>query len=110
MTTAPVPNLSSAPDVPACDHKDRFVEQQPKTTAQSTGLIMVDLVKYYVVFPVLAAFEEEEWDGVISFLGDGWSNPSHGARGGFYLDGVIPQRWNLSMGCLPAGKHFERPC
>ncbi|TVU40036.1 hypothetical protein EJB05_13482, partial [Eragrostis curvula] len=49
--------------VPACDHKDRFVERQPRTTAQSTRLIMVDLVKYYVVFPVLAAFEEEEWDG-----------------------------------------------
>ncbi|TVU24435.1 hypothetical protein EJB05_26871 [Eragrostis curvula] len=79
MTTAPVLNLSSAPDgidlernatlncsrttpsrsnhlisfsVPACDHKDRFVERQPRTTAQSTRLIMVDLVKYYVVFPV----------------------------------------------------------
>ncbi|TVU20731.1 hypothetical protein EJB05_30326, partial [Eragrostis curvula] len=36
--------------------KDRFVERQPRTTAQSTGLIMVDLVKYYVVFPVLPAF------------------------------------------------------
>ncbi|TVU02264.1 hypothetical protein EJB05_52260 [Eragrostis curvula] len=72
MTNTPVLNLSSAPDVPACDHKDRFVERQPRTTAQSTSL---------------AAFEEEEWDGVISFLGDGWSNPSHGARGGFCLDG-----------------------
>ncbi|TVU21945.1 hypothetical protein EJB05_31616 [Eragrostis curvula] len=42
--------------VPACDHKDRFVERQPRTTAQSTGLIMVDLVKYYANFPVLPAF------------------------------------------------------
>ncbi|TVU45805.1 hypothetical protein EJB05_05308, partial [Eragrostis curvula] len=38
--------------------KDRFMERQPRTTAQSTGLIMVDLVKYYVVFPVLSAFME----------------------------------------------------
>ncbi|TVU03959.1 hypothetical protein EJB05_50486, partial [Eragrostis curvula] len=38
--------------------KDRFVERQPRTTAQSTGLIMVDLVKYYAVFPVLPAFME----------------------------------------------------
>ncbi|TVU24152.1 hypothetical protein EJB05_26553 [Eragrostis curvula] len=44
--------------VPACDHKDRFVERQPRTTAQSTGLIMVDLVKYYANFPVLPAFME----------------------------------------------------
>ncbi|TVU26465.1 hypothetical protein EJB05_29013 [Eragrostis curvula] len=63
MTTAPVLDLSSAPNVPACDHKDRFVERQLRTTAQSIRLIMVDLVKYYVVFPVLATFEEEEWDG-----------------------------------------------
>ncbi|TVU41227.1 hypothetical protein EJB05_14728, partial [Eragrostis curvula] len=38
--------------------KDRFVERQPRTTAQSTRLIMVDLVKYYAVFPVLPAFME----------------------------------------------------
>ncbi|TVT97655.1 hypothetical protein EJB05_57105, partial [Eragrostis curvula] len=38
--------------------KDRFVERQHRTTAQSTGLIMVDLVKYYAVFPVLPAFME----------------------------------------------------
>ncbi|TVU06573.1 hypothetical protein EJB05_49794 [Eragrostis curvula] len=38
--------------------KDRFVERQPRTTAQSTGLIMVDLVKYYANFPVLPAFME----------------------------------------------------
>ncbi|TVU42749.1 hypothetical protein EJB05_09170, partial [Eragrostis curvula] len=98
--------------LPACDHKDRFVERQPRTTAQSTKH-KVDygrLGQVLCCLPSLAAFKEEEWDGVISFLGDGWSNPSHGARGGFCLDGVIPQRWNLSMGCLPAGKHFERPC
>ncbi|TVT98149.1 hypothetical protein EJB05_56565 [Eragrostis curvula] len=58
MTTAPVLDLSSASDVPACDHKDWFVERQPRTTAQSTGLIMVDLVKYYANFPVLPAFME----------------------------------------------------
>ncbi|TVU14713.1 hypothetical protein EJB05_38200 [Eragrostis curvula] len=40
MTTAPVLDLYSASDVPACDHKDRFVERQPRTTAQSTRLIM----------------------------------------------------------------------
>ncbi|TVU02855.1 hypothetical protein EJB05_51641 [Eragrostis curvula] len=44
--------------ISACDHKDRFVERQPRTTAQSTGLIMVDLVKYYANFPVLPAFME----------------------------------------------------
>ncbi|TVU42763.1 hypothetical protein EJB05_09184, partial [Eragrostis curvula] len=38
--------------------KDRFVKRQPRTTTQSTWLIMVDLVKYYVVFPVLSAFME----------------------------------------------------
>ncbi|TVU30916.1 hypothetical protein EJB05_22569 [Eragrostis curvula] len=46
-----LPSLSSS-------HKDRFVERQPRTTAQSTELIMVDLVKYYAVFPVLPAFME----------------------------------------------------
>ncbi|TVU30713.1 hypothetical protein EJB05_22348, partial [Eragrostis curvula] len=44
--------------LPAYDHKDRFVERQPRTTAQSIGLIMVDLVKYYAVFPILPAFME----------------------------------------------------
>ncbi|TVU43370.1 hypothetical protein EJB05_09835 [Eragrostis curvula] len=58
MTTAPVLNLSSASDVLLKFAKDRFVERQPRTTAQSTGLIMVDLVKYYAVFPVLPAFME----------------------------------------------------
>ncbi|TVU00666.1 hypothetical protein EJB05_53907, partial [Eragrostis curvula] len=38
--------------------RDRFVERQPRTTAQSTGLIMVDLVKYYAVFPVFPVFME----------------------------------------------------
>ncbi|TVU24111.1 hypothetical protein EJB05_26508 [Eragrostis curvula] len=86
MTTAPVLNLSSAPDV-YYDCPKGFAEIIYESTRNA--------------MPPLAAFEEEEWDGVISFLGDGWSNPSHGARGGFCLDGVIPQRWNLSMGCLP---------
>ncbi|TVU19068.1 hypothetical protein EJB05_35197, partial [Eragrostis curvula] len=38
--------------------KDRFVERQPRTTAQNTRLIIVDLVKYYDVFPVMPAFME----------------------------------------------------
>ncbi|TVU04313.1 hypothetical protein EJB05_50118 [Eragrostis curvula] len=58
MTTAPVLDLSSASDALLKFAKDRFVERQPRTTAQSTGLIMVDLVKYYAVFPVLPAFME----------------------------------------------------
>jgi hypothetical protein len=34
-------------------------------------------------FPVSRMFMVEGKDGVISTLGDGWSNPSLGIRGGF---------------------------
>jgi hypothetical protein len=35
-------------------------------------------------FPVSWMFEVEEKDGVISTLGDGWSNSNLGTRGCFY--------------------------
>jgi hypothetical protein len=47
---------------------------------------MADMARLSYVaccFPVLRMFEVEGKDGVISTLGDGWSNPSLGTRGGF---------------------------
>ena len=43
--------------VPACDHKDRFVERPPRNRTKHR-VDMVDLVKYYDVFPVLPVIEE----------------------------------------------------
>ncbi|TVU01036.1 hypothetical protein EJB05_53517, partial [Eragrostis curvula] len=67
--------------------KDRFVERQPRTTAQSTGLIMVDLVKYYAVFPVLPAFMEWGRKGYFQTqVTEGYS--SQGARGVYCFRGT----------------------
>ncbi|TVU50738.1 hypothetical protein EJB05_02126 [Eragrostis curvula] len=89
--------------IPACDHKDWSVERQPKTTAQSTGLIMVDLVKYYANFPVLPALwkEGERGDGGVLV-----AKAQEGASEGRVTSAAVePYR-----GCWQAGKRFERPC
>ncbi|TVU42762.1 hypothetical protein EJB05_09183, partial [Eragrostis curvula] len=79
--------------------KDRFVERQPRTTAQSTGLIMVDLVKYYAVFPVLSAFIE--WGRKGYFQTQGNLSGDVGWLGSALKDHVVIS-WSHTFGSVEA--------
>ncbi|TVU00664.1 hypothetical protein EJB05_53905, partial [Eragrostis curvula] len=79
--------------------KHRFVERQPRTTAQSTGLIMVDLVKYYAVFPVLPAFME--WGRKGYFQTQGNLSGDVGWLGSALKDHVVIS-WSHTFGSVEA--------